>query len=330
MPTIPGSAAASVDPQQVLREVQRIGLPVLLKAAAGGGGKGGRVVAGSAAAGAAADTSEGVRAKAGRSGTSADEQITSAMREAASSFGDPSLLVERYLPGGRHIEVQILGDGRGNVLHLWDRECSLQRRHQKVVEEAPALLLPSGLRERILASAVALGRQVSYRALGTGLIDRLLATRGGMHGQGANGQADDRQGRDRQVSDRQAQGQLEWPAFAASIAAGFVFDVARFLMPRTRSRQSTFRPGLAPPDRPNLCVNRRQSLVFGQLTTCPGTSHQFACVVPGLDAMELQAFLDQIVRRLIPDSHCCLVTNTLNHREPLQGTVTPGCAPAAQ
>ena len=146
VPTIPGSIGASADPQQVMREVQRIGLPVLLKAAAGGGGKGIRVVA---------------------AGAPALEEIASAMREAASAFGDPSLLVERYLPGGRHIEVQILGDGRGNVLHLWERECSLQRRHQKVIEEAPALPLPSGLRERILASAVALARRVDYRALGT-------------------------------------------------------------------------------------------------------------------------------------------------------------------
>jgi 3-methylcrotonyl-CoA carboxylase alpha subunit len=146
VPTIPGSPGASADPERVAEMVKALGMPVLLKAAAGGGGKGIRVL----------HLAEHL----------ADE-IAAAMRESASAFGDASLLVERYLPHGRHVEVQILGDGQGHVLHLWERECSLQRRYQKVVEEAPALPLPGALRQRMLDAAVALGRQVRYRALGT-------------------------------------------------------------------------------------------------------------------------------------------------------------------
>jgi 3-methylcrotonyl-CoA carboxylase alpha subunit len=146
VPTIPGSPGASADPRRVAMMVEALGFPALLKAAAGGGGKGIRILL---------------------SAEHMAEEIAAAMREGASAFGDPSLLVERYLPHGRHVEVQILGDGRGNVLHLWERECSLQRRHQKVVEEAPALALPAGLRQAMLDAAVALGRQVNYRALGT-------------------------------------------------------------------------------------------------------------------------------------------------------------------
>jgi len=149
VPVIPGSDQASADPEAVAAMVRRIGGAVLLKAAAGGGGKGIRIV------------DEGADAD------HAAEAIAAAMREGRSAFGDPSLLVERYLPRGRHVEVQIIGDGRGGVRHLWERECSLQRRHQKVVEEAPALPLPPGLRRRLLDAAVALGERVGYRALGT-------------------------------------------------------------------------------------------------------------------------------------------------------------------
>jgi 3-methylcrotonyl-CoA carboxylase alpha subunit len=146
VPVLPGSAGASADAAEVAAQVAAAGYPVLLKAAAGGGGKGIRVLHGP----------EGLA-----------DAIAGAMREGLNAFGDAALLVERYLPHGRHVEVQILGDGRGGVRHLWERECSLQRRHQKVLEEAPALPLPAGLRERLLASAVALGRHVRYRALGT-------------------------------------------------------------------------------------------------------------------------------------------------------------------
>jgi 3-methylcrotonyl-CoA carboxylase alpha subunit len=95
------------------------------------------------------------------------QRIASAMREAEKAFGDGELIVERYLPRVRHIEVQIAGDGHGEAIHLFERECSLQRRHQKIVEEAPAPNLPLALREALLADAVKLARAVNYRGLGT-------------------------------------------------------------------------------------------------------------------------------------------------------------------
>jgi 3-methylcrotonyl-CoA carboxylase alpha subunit len=146
LPVIPGSNCANADPATVHAMVEAIGLPALLKAAAGGGGKGIRIV---------------------RDWGSLADDIAGAMREGLNAFGDASLLVEKYLPGGRHVEVQILGDGHGKVIHLWERECSLQRRYQKVVEEAPALTLPAAMRQRMLDAAVGLGQHVNYRALGT-------------------------------------------------------------------------------------------------------------------------------------------------------------------
>ena len=146
VPTIPGSNAPSADPTEIERAVRSIGLPAMLKAAAGGGGKGMRAIA----------SFDGLR-----------DEIESAMREARNAFGDAGLIVERLVQRGRHIEVQIAGDGNGNVVHLFERECSLQRRHQKLVEEAPAANLPSELRERILQDAVRLGRRLNYRGVGT-------------------------------------------------------------------------------------------------------------------------------------------------------------------
>ena len=143
---VPGSVEASEDPDAILAELRGMTLPVLLKAVGGGGGKGMRVVTNIDAA--AAD-------------------IEAAMREGRNSFADGRLLVEEFLPDARHVEVQILGDGQGKVLHLLERECSLQRRHQKVIEEAPALNLPPALRAQLLDSAVALGRAVDYLGLGT-------------------------------------------------------------------------------------------------------------------------------------------------------------------
>ncbi|MEV5000209.1 acetyl/propionyl/methylcrotonyl-CoA carboxylase subunit alpha [Nocardioides sp. LML1-1-1.1] len=120
--------------------------PVLVKAAAGGGGKGMRVV---------------------RSAADLPEGIAAAKREAATAFGDDTVLIEKYVERGRHIEVQVLGDSHGHVVHLGTRECSVQRRHQKVLEEAPAPALDAGLRERIHASAVALSASVGYENAGT-------------------------------------------------------------------------------------------------------------------------------------------------------------------
>ncbi|HWJ66886.1 MAG TPA: biotin carboxylase N-terminal domain-containing protein [Nocardioides sp.] len=120
--------------------------PVLVKAAAGGGGKGMRVV---------------------RSAADLPEGIAAAKREAASAFGDDTILIEKYVERGRHIEVQVLGDTHGNVVHLGTRECSVQRRHQKVLEEAPAPALDDDLRRRIHDSAVALSASVGYVNAGT-------------------------------------------------------------------------------------------------------------------------------------------------------------------
>ena len=146
VPTVPGNNHASDDPAVILAQLQEMSLPALLKAVGGGGGKGMRVVG-------------------DLSGAEAD--IEAAMREGRNAFGDPRLLVEEFMGDVRHVEVQILGDGQGKVLHLLERECSLQRRHQKVIEEAPALNLAPGLREQLLDSATALGRSVNYQGLGT-------------------------------------------------------------------------------------------------------------------------------------------------------------------
>ncbi|MDO8981724.1 MAG: biotin carboxylase N-terminal domain-containing protein [Afipia sp.] len=146
VPVVPGTDRPSASIEEIERAVAGMKLPVLLKAAAGGGGKGMRVVANAAT----------MRA-----------DVQAAMREGKSSFGDPSLIVEQFLPDARHIEVQILGDGQGNVVHLFDRECSLQRRHQKVIEEAPVLSLDPALRGSILGHAVRLGERVRYAGLGT-------------------------------------------------------------------------------------------------------------------------------------------------------------------
>jgi len=120
--------------------------PVLVKAAAGGGGKGMRVV---------------------RSPGEYAESLAAARREAASSFGDDAMLVEKYVESGRHLEVQVLGDGHGNVIHLFERDCSTQRRHQKVLEEAPGPTVDPELRHALTSAAVALSREVGYTNAGT-------------------------------------------------------------------------------------------------------------------------------------------------------------------
>ncbi len=120
--------------------------PVLVKAASGGGGKGMRIV---------------------RAPAELPDALKAAEREAESAFGDGTVLVERYLEHGRHVEVQILADGHGNVVHLGERDCSVQRRHQKVVEESPAPTISAELRERLLDAAVRLCRKVGYVNAGT-------------------------------------------------------------------------------------------------------------------------------------------------------------------
>ena len=120
--------------------------PVLVKAAAGGGGKGMRIV---------------------RAADELDEAIVSAKREALSAFGDDTILIERFVEHGRHIEVQVMADAHGAVLHLWERDCSTQRRHQKVLEEAPAPTISDDVRRLVTSSAVALAREVGYTNAGT-------------------------------------------------------------------------------------------------------------------------------------------------------------------
>ncbi|MGZ5874261.1 MAG: acetyl/propionyl/methylcrotonyl-CoA carboxylase subunit alpha [Bradyrhizobium sp.] len=146
VPTVPGSRMPSEEPGEIAGIVRELGLPAMLKAAAGGGGKGMRAVS----------HLDGLA-----------NEIESAMREAKNSFGYPGLIVEKLVERGRHIEVQIAGDGRGNVVHLFERECSLQRRHQKLIEEAPAANLPPQLRDRMVGDAVRLGKRLNYRGVGT-------------------------------------------------------------------------------------------------------------------------------------------------------------------
>ncbi len=146
VPTVPGSRTPSEDAADVAGIVRELGLPAMLKAAAGGGGKGMRAVA----------HLDGLTG-----------EIEAAMREAKNSFGYAGLIVEKLIEHGRHIEVQIAGDGNGNVIHLFERECSLQRRHQKLIEEAPAANLAAELRERMVADAVRLGQRLNYRGVGT-------------------------------------------------------------------------------------------------------------------------------------------------------------------
>ena len=141
--------AASVPILESTTEVHRaseIGYPILIKASAGGGGKGMHIV------------------------TSA-EQLTDAVaqakREAASAFGDETVFLERYLAKARHVEVQILGDAHGNLIHLGERECSIQRRHQKIIEESPSPGIDESLRQALCEAALALGRQIGYSSAGT-------------------------------------------------------------------------------------------------------------------------------------------------------------------
>ena len=145
VPVVPGSSEASDDADTIAALLAQTGYPALLKPVAGGGGKGMAVV----------ESGDG------------REEIESAIRTARSSFGDGRLLVERFVRDPRHIEVQIFGDGRGSVVHLFERECSLQRRHQKIVEEAPAANLPGDLRDAMIDAALRGARALAYRNAGT-------------------------------------------------------------------------------------------------------------------------------------------------------------------
>lgn len=146
VPVVPGYDGEDQSIATLTREAQSIGFPLLVKASAGGGGKGMKIV---------------------RSQEELVPAIESAAREASKAFGDDRLLLERYIEEPRHVEFQIFGDGRGNVIHLFERDCSIQRRHQKVVEETPAPRYSDELRQRMASAAVAAAKGVDYRNAGT-------------------------------------------------------------------------------------------------------------------------------------------------------------------
>ena len=146
VPVVPGSTPTDQTDDGVLEAARTIGYPVLVKASAGGGGKGMRLV---------------------RSDVEARELVSAARRESASAFGDGTLYVERVIERPRHVEVQVFADAHGHAVHLFERECSLQRRHQKIVEESPSPALTSALRDKMGAAAVAAARASDYRNAGT-------------------------------------------------------------------------------------------------------------------------------------------------------------------
>jgi 3-methylcrotonyl-CoA carboxylase alpha subunit len=146
VPVLPGGTNADQSDGSLGAAAEAAGYPVMVKPAAGGGGRGMRIV---------------------RAADGLTEALASARREAASSFGDVTLLIEKYLENPRHIEVQIFGDSHGNAVHLFERDCSAQRRHQKVIEEAPAPGLTGDIRARLYEASVAAAKAVSYAGAGT-------------------------------------------------------------------------------------------------------------------------------------------------------------------
>jgi propionyl-CoA carboxylase alpha chain len=146
IPMVPGTPGAISDPDEAKRVALEVGLPVLIKASAGGGGKGMRIV-------------ENI--------DELESQMERAISEAISAFGDGAVFIERYVSGPRHIEIQVLADNHGNVVHLFERECSIQRRHQKVVEEAPSSVLTPDLRAAMGKSACDVARSCNYSGAGT-------------------------------------------------------------------------------------------------------------------------------------------------------------------
>ncbi len=146
VPLVPGYHGKNQEPKFLQSQADNIGYPVLIKASAGGGGKGMRVV---------------------NAPTDFNAALASCQREASKSFGDDAVLIEKYVQRPRHIEIQVFGDQHGNVIHLYERDCSVQRRHQKVLEEAPAPGMPEALREAMGAAAIAAAKAVNYVGAGT-------------------------------------------------------------------------------------------------------------------------------------------------------------------
>ncbi|MCL6296033.1 acetyl-CoA carboxylase biotin carboxylase subunit [Jejuia spongiicola] len=151
IPMVPGVDRAVTNPIEAVEIAKQIGFPILIKAAAGGGGKGMRVV---------------------EQEKDVEEQMKRAISEATSAFGDGSVFVEKYVTSPRHIEIQVMADSHGNVLHFFERECSIQRRHQKVVEEAPSCVLTPELREKMGQAAINVAKSCDY--LGAGTVEFLL------------------------------------------------------------------------------------------------------------------------------------------------------------
>jgi 3-methylcrotonyl-CoA carboxylase alpha subunit len=146
VPVTPGYLGEEQDPKRLKKEAGAVGYPVLIKAVAGGGGKGMRRV----------DAAKDF-----------DDALESAKREAGNAFGDDRVLIEKYIQSPRHIEVQVFGDSHGNVVHLFERDCSLQRRHQKVIEEAPAPGMDAETREAVCGASVRAAQAVKYEGAGT-------------------------------------------------------------------------------------------------------------------------------------------------------------------
>lgn len=151
IPMVPGVDHAITNPEEAIKIAKEIGFPILIKAAAGGGGKGMRVV---------------------NEEKDVVEQMERAISEATSAFGDGSVFVEKYVTSPRHIEIQVMADTHGNVVHLFERECSIQRRHQKVVEEAPSAVLSPELRARMGQAAIDVAKSCDY--VGAGTVEFLL------------------------------------------------------------------------------------------------------------------------------------------------------------
>lgn len=146
IPMVPGTDGAVSDHKKAMEIAKQVGFPILIKAAAGGGGKGMRVV---------------------EKESELDEQMARAISEAKSAFGDGSVFIEKYVVGPRHIEIQILADKHGNTVYLFERECSIQRRHQKVIEEAPSVVLDDALRKKMGEAAVNVAKACNYVGAGT-------------------------------------------------------------------------------------------------------------------------------------------------------------------
>ena len=146
IPMVPGSEGAISSVEEGKKTALATGFPLLIKASAGGGGKGMRIV-------------EKIE--------DFEEQMNLAVSEATSAFGDGSVFIERYVAGPRHIEIQILGDSHGNIVYLFERECSVQRRHQKVIEEAPSSVLTPEIRKAMGECAVNVGKACNYEGAGT-------------------------------------------------------------------------------------------------------------------------------------------------------------------